>query len=204
MDRQPTDKKQPNWARQAGVTPGKLALISVLAVVLVGVLYLQFAPGKKPAAVAPPAPRATTRAAAAAARMPNPQTAATGAGRKKTGTVVNWHSPQFDRVVAYDPFALPAAFPKPPTAEEAALAQSTAVSSQDAAQKQAELAAARQKTESELQGLKQQAVKVMLTRNDEFVAIVGDQEVHVGDELNGFKVIAIDSDGVHVAKDLTP
>jgi len=183
------------------VTPGKLVLIGVLTAVLAGVLYLQYAPQGAPASAAPSAPRAASTAAVVAAK--NPQAAAP-AERKKTGKVANWHAPGLESVVAYDPFALPAAFPKPPTPEEAALAQSAAASTEDAAQRQAELEAARQKSESELLGLKQQAVKVMITRNDEFVAIVGDQVVHVGDELNGFRVIAIDSDGVHVAKDLTP
>lgn len=200
------DKQQMTWAKQAGVTPGKLALIGVLAVVLVGVFYHQFAPEKEPAVVAPPAPPSATQAAA-----PTPpgttdgQTAVVPAAeRKKTLTVTNWHSPKLANVVAYDPFALPAAFPKPPTPEEAALAQSAAVSSEDAAKRDAELAEEREKSEGELQGLKQQAVQVMITRNDEFVAIVGDRVVRVGDDLNGFKVIAIDSDGVHVAKELTP
>lgn len=201
------DKKQTSWSKQAGVTPGKLALIGVLAVVLAGVLYVQYAPqgGPAPASAAAHPPATTV---AAATNPPSPaateQLAAPLGERKKTGTVTIWHAPDLQRVVAYDPFALPAAFPKPPTPEEAALAQSTAASSQDAAQRQAELEAARAKTEGELSGLQQQAVKVIITRNDEFVAIVGDQVVHVGDELNGFKVIAIDSDGVHVAKDLTP
>jgi hypothetical protein len=203
------DNKQGNWAKQAGVTPGKLALIGVLAVVFVGVMYLQFAPKKKPTPVAQLAPVSVTQAAttAAAARTSSGQVAAESPAseRKKTLTVANWHSPQLTNVVAYDPFALPAAFPKPPTPEEAALAQSAAAtSSEDAAEKEAEIAAAREKSEGELQGLKQQAVQVMITRNDEFVAVVGDRVVHVGDELNGFKVIAIDSDGVHVAKDLLP
>ncbi|MGD9637329.1 MAG: hypothetical protein AB7G28_13800 [Pirellulales bacterium] len=201
------DKKQASWTKQAGVTPGKLVLIGVLAAVLAGVLYIQYAPqGRSTPAVAAvnqPALPAATAAGSPTAPAAG-QVAVPPAERKKTGAVANWHAPDFERVVAYDPFALPAAFPKPPTPEEAALAQSTAASSEDAAQRQAELEAARAQTENELSGLKQQAVKVMITRNDEFVAIVGDQVVHVGDELNGFRVIAIDSDGVHVAKDLTP
>jgi hypothetical protein len=46
-------------------------------------------------------------------------------------------------------------------------------------------------------------VQVIIKRNDQYVAIVGDQEVHVGDQLDGFTVIAIDADNVYVAKDLS-
>jgi hypothetical protein len=196
------DNSKKTWSQQAGVTPGKLALIGGLAIALAAVLYLQYAPSERPAAVATPMPRTATQAAANQVNSAVQGAAAPAVPLKKTGTVTKWHAPNLDRVVAYDPFALPAAFPKPQSTDEATVAQ-TAAATQDASQRQAELEAARAKSEGELQGLKQQAVKVMITRNDEFVAIVGDQEVRVGDELNGFKVIAIDSDGVHVAKDLT-
>ena len=199
--------KQPDsFAKQAGVTPAKMALIGVLAFVLMGVLYIQFAPAKKQAPIvapaAPPVARtaANTNQAVAGAEISPIQ----DAPLKKTGTVTKWQSPGLTTVVAYDPFALPAAFPQPKSADEAAVAQDAAAAQQNDAEKLAALAAERAKSEGDLQGLKQQAVKVMITRNDEFVAIVGDEEVHVGDELNGFRVIAIDSDGVHVAKDLTP
>jgi len=204
------DKKQNNWAKQAGVTPGKLALIGVLAVVLVGVLYLQFAPKSKSAPVAQLAPlavtRAATTAAAARAAVSGQQAAAPSASeRKKTLTVANWHSPQLANVVAYDPFALPDAFPKPPTPEEAALAQSAAATSnEDAAEKEAELAAAREKAESDLAQLKQMGVKAIIERNNKWVAIVGDKTVRVGDEIHGFRVIAIEGNDVWVEKDLTP
>jgi hypothetical protein len=32
---------KPNWVKQAGLTPGKMALIAVLAMLLGGVLYIQ-------------------------------------------------------------------------------------------------------------------------------------------------------------------
>lgn len=200
------DNNQTNWAKQAGVTPGKLALIGVLAVVFAGVLYLQFATTKKPAPVAALAPTPVTHAAtiaAAASRQVAAQTPASE--RKKTLTVGNWHSPQLASVVSYDPFALPAAFPKPPTPEEAALAQSAAAtSSEDAAEDAAEMAAARAQAESDLVQLKQMGVKAIIERDNKLVAIVGDKTVRVGDEIHGFRVIAIKGNDVWVEKDLTP
>jgi hypothetical protein len=50
--------------------------------------------------------------------------------------------------------------------------------------------------------LKQQGVHAIIKREREYVAIIGDKEVHVGDEIDGFTVIAIDADGVRVATDL--
>ena len=44
---------KPNWVKQAGLTPGKMALMVLLAVVLIGVLYHQLGGSTtKPSAVA--------------------------------------------------------------------------------------------------------------------------------------------------------
>lgn len=198
---------KPTWAKKTGVTPGKLALIGVLAVVLVGVLYLQFGPSNKKAsssalpptvaAESPASPKESMAAADAAL-------VSATAKRKKTGTLSSWQSPDLASVVQYDPFALPASFPQPRQIDdESALAQNAA-QTLDASAQQAALQAERTKSQSDLKGLRQQGVDVILKRESEFVAIVGDQEVHVGDQIDGFTVIAIDADGVRVAKDLGP
>ena len=109
-------------------------------------------------------------------------------------------------VEGYDPFALPALFPQPPApGETGALAQVQAKSREDEAAQLAALAAERAQTQSQLTALRQQGVRVIIKRNDQYVAIVGEQEVHVGDKIDGFTVIAIDMDTneVHVAKDLS-
>lgn len=199
--------KQPSWAKQAGVTPGKLALIAILAVVLGGVLYIQFAPQSSSA---PLSDHSAVSTVTAASKAPPPApagapaaTSAPAAGRKKTGTVASWHSPELMSIVTYDPFALPAAFPQPTQVDaQGALAQ-TATAEEASAQLEA-LEAERTKSETELAGLRQQGVAVIIKKKQMYVAIVGNQEVHVGDEINGFTVIAIDADGVRVAKDLSP
>lgn len=202
--------KQTSWAKQAGVTPGKLALIAVLALVLGGVLYVQLAPQSSSSPLPPqshPAPPI-----ADATRKPPFQDGATAAistsqaptpPRKKTGEVASWHSPELTPIVAYDPFALPAAFPKPAEIDaQAAIAQST--TAEEVSAQQEALEAERTKSEGELAGLRQQGVAVVIKKKNEWYAIVGDQEVHVGDQINGFTVIAIDAGGVRVAKDLSP
>ena len=199
---------KPTWAKQAGMTPGKLALIGVLAVVLGGVLYLQSGPISQQASTSAPPPAMAAESTAS----PTDSNAAVdvaiapvdAAPSKKTGAVASWQLPDLASVVEYDPFALPASFPQPQNAdEEAALAQN-AVQTQDASAVQAALEAERTKSETELQGLRQQGVHVIIKRENKYVAIVGDTEVHVGDQIDGFTVIAIDADGVRVAKDLSP
>ncbi len=194
------------WAKKAGVTPGKLVLIAMLAVVLCGVLYLQFGPigGQTSTRVALPAAAAdsTIRTTTATAQAAPAAAADDATLRKKTGAVATWQSPDLKPVIEYDPFALPASFPQPGHADNSAALAQSAAAAEAAAAEQAALQAERSKSESELQGLRQQGVHVIIKRDDHFVAMVGDQEVHVGDQIDGFTVIAIDADGVRVAKDL--
>jgi hypothetical protein len=195
---------KPSWAKKAGITPGKIVLIAVLAVVLVGVLYIQFAPSTKPVLQAV---RPAVVAAAAAAGTSNQTTKAADAAaapRKKTGTVASWQSPDLTPIIDYDPFALPASFPQPQRPDEQMAMAQSATAAEDASAQQAALEAERAQSESELQGLRQQGVAVIIKKKKQYVAIVGEQEVHVGDQINGFTVIAIDADGVQVAKDLSP
>jgi hypothetical protein len=197
---------KPNWAKQAGVTPGKLALIGVLAVALVGVLYLQYGPTTKRAPTTTLRPPAEPESAASPARATSPADAAHAsatAPRKKTGAITGWQSPELGSIVQYDPFALPTSFPQPRQIEVAG-ATSPTKTAEEASAQQAALAEERTKSETELQGLRQQGVQAILRRDDQYVAIVGDHEVHVGDQINGFTVIAIDADGVRLAKDLNP
>ncbi len=198
---------KPNWVKQVGLTPGRMALIAVLALVFAVVLYIQLGGSS----AKPPAAAARSTAASESNDVPSKSSAkhdssaaATGAARRKTVIRGDWQSPSMATVVEYDPFALPASFPQPPAPETTGvLAKNEANSRAEALAQRAALAAEREQTQSQLVGLRQQGVRVIIKRNDQYVAIVGDQEVHVGDQLNGFTVTAIDADSVHVAKDLT-
>jgi hypothetical protein len=192
-------------AKQAGVTPGRIILIGVLAIVLAAVLYSRFGPesGKGLPATA------SRSAARQRATKPGSATAksAQAAALKKTGSVSVWQSPNLAAVVKYDPFALPAAFPQPRKAgDETDLAQN-ASQAQSASAQLAALEAERAKSEAELQALRQQGVQVIIENKNnkkQYVAVVGTEKVHVGDKIQGFTVIAIDANGVQVAKDLNP
>jgi hypothetical protein len=50
------------------------------------------------------------------------------------------------------------------------------------------------------QELKQRGVHVIVRQHDEYVAVIGDQTVRVGDEVNGYTVTQIDSQGVQVER----
>lgn len=55
---------------------------------------------------------------------------------------------------------------------------------------------------AQLEALRHQGVHVIIQRKNEYIAMIGDRTIHVGDEINGFKVIGIDSDGVQIAHEL--
>ena len=201
--------KHTPWTKKAGVTPGKLVLIAVLGVVLVAVLYHQFVPTASNASnsPAPPAPaaRAASHLRKGIAAAEAKTTPADQSPRKKTGAVATWQSPDPTSAVKYDPFALPASFPRPQQIDnEAGLAQDGDAQAEVAAAQQAALEAERTQSESQLLSLKQQGVRMVIKNDNTAVAMVGDKAVHVGDKVDGFTVIAIDSDGVTLAKDLNP
>jgi hypothetical protein len=195
-------------AKQTGVTPGKLALIGVLAVVLVIVIYIQYGDQLKSTATSTmPATAAATRSKPAISKAAKKDDVAETdfTLRKSTGSRATWQAPELGSVVAYDPFALPASFPQPSQGDvENALAQTEAQKTQDASVQQAALEAERTQLQSALTSLKQQGVQVIVKREDQYIAIIGDQEVRVGDEFQGFTVVAIDANGVRLAKDLSP
>jgi hypothetical protein len=209
-------KQTTKTTNASGVTSGKLVLIGVLAVVLLGVLYLQygemiFKPAKKPqATVASAKPRSNGRKPNTAKKPVAKETAVTPV-LKSTGSHLTWQSPELASVVSYDPFALPAAFPHPQQIEAAsAVAQSDAAKAQDASVQRAALEAERTQLESALATLKQQGVQAVITKGNQSVVIVGGQEVRVGDEFQGFTVVGIDPDAIEpegilqLSKDLTP
>jgi hypothetical protein len=54
--------------------------------------------------------------------------------------------------------------------------------------------------QKQLEELQQRGVHVIVNLRDEYVAMIGDRTVHVGDEINGFIVTAIEPDGVRVER----
>src|SRR5262245_31282026 len=111
-----------------------------------------------------------------------------------------WKAPELDQIVQYDPFTLPSAFPQPQKGADGQELTSEGIVAADAATRASELADAVAKLHTELESLRQRGVSVIVKQHDKYVAMIGDRTVHVGDEINGFTVTAIEPDGVRVEK----
>ena len=110
-----------------------------------------------------------------------------------------WKSPDLESVVDYDPFALPATFPKP-RAIEATGENAEGLVAAAAAKDAKKLADAIYQMQTELQALKERGVQVIVREGDQYVAMIGDRTVHVGEDINGFTVTEIDPGGVVVER----
>jgi hypothetical protein len=211
-------------AKRIGLTPGKGAIIGVLAVALVGVVYIQYGSSDEAAPVVDalpaeaPAPPAQAAAQALPATPPQTtdvlETTAPEAVTQQQNAVTagavtaefdesKWKSPELTMVVAYDPFALPSAFPQPVrTADGGQVVDGGEVSGADAEAAAAKLAEAIEDLQTKLRALQERGVHVIINGRDQYVAMIGDRTVHVGDEINGFTVTAIEADGVRVERKL--
>jgi hypothetical protein len=196
------------------LTRGKAILIGVLSLVLVVVLYLQFGrsgkkPAFEPAGYRPPRPAVATKSPNAA---PKHELAAAGTSSAGTETVIapiidleRWKSPPLETVIAYDPFALPASFPQPlRVAKDGKSGGIDGMIAAAAADDAKRLAEAIERLQRQLEELKQRGVHVIVRERDQYAAVIGDRMLHVGDEINGFTVTAIDPSGVHVERKDSP
>ena len=202
-----------------GLTRGKAILIGVLSIVLVVILYVQFGgggekPGGEAVGYRPPRPAVAVQPGSSAA---NPVTLASAktpsniqAGKDKDAVaappidVARWKSPKLETIVAYDPFALPPAFPQPPKVAAGSKASADGLIAAAAADDAKKLADAVEKLHMQLEELKQRGVHVIVREGDQYVAVIGERKLHVGDKINGFTVTAIDPDGVHVERKESP
>lgn len=196
-------------ARQLGATPQKLAVIGVLAVVLVGVLYMQFGGSLGRATVdqdvSARAPRGPGQGASARHGEAEDMTTESGAKQEWLLASVErrpWKAPALGDVVRYDPFALPAAFPQPAATGVVGIGMAEAgVESADANSEELRRAEAIAAVQAKLQELQQRGVRVIIQGRRQ-AAVIGDRTVHVGDDVDGFTVKAIKSDGVVVERTL--
>jgi hypothetical protein len=164
---------EPNWLARSGATPGKLAAVGVLGVVLVLVLWNNLAPSR-PTPASKPLPDASP---AKAEKQPTPVVAAKEPKLEKK-MPRKWPKLSLDDVVKHDPFAMPMWY-LTARAEE----QGTAVGS---------LARSAQVLEE----LKKQQTRIVVISGEERIATIGDLSFRVGDMIEGFEVTAITTDGV--------
>ena len=192
--------------QQIGLTRGKAALILVLAVVLVGLIYSRYGSSDAGDAASPEVETNPRQPASPLPATASPSAALEAPVDDKLQSALaefdetRWQPRNLAEVIAYDPFALPPAFPQPPRAvldptlaAEGGDASAAALSAQ-------QLAEAVEQMQKQLEELQQRGVHVIVNLRDEYVAMIGDRAVHVGDEINGFIVTAIEPDGVRVER----
>ncbi|MEX2317155.1 MAG: hypothetical protein WD669_08385 [Pirellulales bacterium] len=200
-------------AGPAGASPKKLVLIGVLAVVLIAVLYVQFVGSSKSeapeiTASAAPAQRPSLAAANSTATGAKAVTPLGDAGEWLLEPIdrPQWKSPELARVIRYDPFALPAAFPQPVGVAggpgTGTMLPDGVIVAADTEMTEEERSQSVKEIQTKLAELKERGVRVIIKARKEAVAVIGDRTVHVGDDLEGFTVKAIQSDGVVVERKL--
>ena len=173
-----------------GASPGKLALIAVLAVILIAVIAVQFGSGSHATEGPERDPNSEGRTS-----TPHPEPAGSDPARSpKSGkaqeTAPPWPTVDLSDVLEHDSFAASATFSS--RRDSAAANRKPGPSAREE-----ELARRRAEQDQSLEELRQQGVKAVVgsTRRGH-AAIIGSQTVRPGDVLDGFRVIAIDSDGV--------
>ena len=174
-----------------GASPMKLALAAVLTVVFVAVLIVQFGGisdaqpagrkrGQRRDRIRSPQPTSPERPDRSPRDLPITHR-----------TTRAWPILELEQVLEYDPFALPAPF----SGHQEAASQQTGQRQADALGE--ELARRRAEQEQALVKLQEAGVKAIVGGGRrENVALVGSRIVRVGDELDGFRVLAIKSDGL--------
>lgn len=172
------------WLRQYGMTPGRAAIMAVLALALVAVWGPQLvSSGDGPPAISvvtptKPAPATTVARPALSLPTTKPQTASTATAPKPAKKRA---IPKFtaSEAGAYDPFAAPAWSP----AAVSLLAGSEAGGSNADA-------------EDRFEAIRSRGVAMILVSPDGKAAQLGDRTVRVGDQIDGFEVIDITPTGV--------
>jgi hypothetical protein len=198
------------FSQKIGLTRNKAILVGALAVALVIVMYWQYGGtgDDQTLAVAPVGTDVPPAAAISSTPPPVEQAAAevpaTTARLAMTAAFdqTKWKPPELATVVAYDPFALPRAFPQPPTITgDGELAAEIGTASAEAgAEAAARLADAIEALQMDLAALQARGVNVIVRGRNEYVAMIGDRTLHVGEEIEGFTITAIEPDGVRVER----
>ena len=160
-----------------GLTPAKLALVAVLA--LVQVVVIVRAVRHRWASVAEAAPVQASRMAPMAVRpRPAPQPTASPASPAAVVHRRSWPKVSLEEALEFDPFEKPGWL-------------ATAIVAADrVAGQQSEM----------LEQLKQQGASIVVVSGDAKAATIGDQQFRIGDVIDGYQVTDITVRGVEFTK----
>lgn len=176
---------------QLGATPGKLALVAILAVTFVVVLVFQFGgfASQSTAQAVPHAPKAAAQRSTSAARATPVATAGKSSTERQRRTVKPvalklQPLPKFSReeAASYDPFSRP---------HHLRVTSSKTESPEVDIQR-------RQQAEREraLAEVREFEVAAIFQSGTDLVAVIDDQTIRVGDVFQGFRVTDIQPDGI--------
>ncbi len=195
-----------------GATPGKLCLSVVLGIILIVVLYSELSKGGSanaqtttvpPPAVARP-PRST---ATKTTNGQNPKLIPADVSQLQSPNDRDiWNAVALDSAFKHDPFAVPAAFLPPPSENSAPIAQEPTSSvpradnslalDKQREEREKQAAAEAKARDDAMNALEKQGVSLVLRDGNEWIAVVGDITIRVGDQLGAFRVVEILPDGV--------
>jgi hypothetical protein len=197
------------WSKRIGLTRGKAAIVGILAVTLLVLIYIQYGATEAADVSAGVVESPASRQAPKSDRLPADASSAKRkqlepAATRPLSVAVDhsrWKSPELAVVLAYDPFAPPPGFPQPPRSANIAHAASDgATIALDAEAAAEELAEAIEILRIELEQLQQRGVHVIVRGRNQYVAMIGDRTIHVGERIGGFTVTAIEPDHVRVER----
>ena len=171
-----SNPQQQDWMTRVGATPGKLALIAVLGVILTYVVVSQL-PSRRPA----PA-ELVTRTAAAKSAPPAPiKSDPASDSQASLPEIKPWPRPNLRIATAHDPFATPAWARSAVVTAELNLPQADS-----SLREQADAIAE----------LRKLGATVIVEVDGDPLALVGNQQLRVGDRVKGFRVEEITASGI--------
>jgi hypothetical protein len=184
---------QPQEKPNAAADRRKLVLVAVLAVILVVVLIVQFGGDSSAKQAGPQNDAGKDQASAPNKASATPKTHNAKKAPTAQRNSQRWSILDLADVLGYDPFAnLPAlADQQEPTdtPPDSQRQQKPAGPSEEMLRRRAE-------QEQALDRLRQEGVTIFVGSGNDRVAVVGSETIEVGDLLDGFRVIAIEPDGV--------
>ena len=184
---------EPSWLERNGATPGKLALIGVLAVILVGVIVRQL----------PESPPVQQANSSSTTTQPDPQhrrpraTGSASVEKKENHTdskesetveipVRNWPKIKIDYFLTYDPFATP---------EWLVEVRNTESPDEESARLAKEELKQKRKQEI-IQALQKEGAKAIVYSGTEKRASIGEHTLRIGETYEGLKIIDITRHGI--------
>ena len=186
---------------KAGVTPGKLALVGVLALVFIGVIVCQLPDNS---VTSQPATRDSSEKLSQPSQQRPSDAGGTRSNVAKDTTpptsqapteqpIRTWPKLSLDRILSYDPLAAP---------DWLVDARNAAPPVDEASRLVAE-AEREQRKEEVLRQLREQGAKVIVFSGNDKRAAIGNQSVRIGETIEGFRITDITREGV-VLTELEP